>query len=485
MAEVCPELWLLLPNVAATLLAVAHQSPAAMLAFCGGNGFWIAASARRDADTTFIRVCLSALAIALGGLAVAWLTEPLGTLNDGMGWDGRHYAAMYSYFSTGTYAPISPEFPYTQRVALPFLAAHLPFSARASFLLLHGAFWCVTMVLFAACGRSAFGIRRSSILFGVLWLQVLWVSIPRAVAVYSFAVDSAALCFVQAWILLLVSRRACWLLPLCAFVGVLFKETMLLVVGLSVVSLLALWRLPRFRSLLPPELASFRSSAVASVFLAVLAAVGGQWIASHTLPAGHRIHGSEIHTLYVWLLMRVNDPIQVLRYAAAGFAVYGGFAALQAAIVGKPAAADSDWTLPFTAILCALYLGVSFLAGTDLTRFAYMAFPFAMPLLLSALDDVPRDYGVLAVLLGLPAAHAFTPVAPVLAGHDLPSLDLDGLYSWAMEYAHPALVGAWIAWWLACILLLRSLAFTSTWRLRTSEHQVSRAQSELRGEEDK
>jgi len=33
-----------------------------------------------------------------------------------------------------------------------------------------------------------------------------------------------------------------------------------------------------------------------------------------------------------------------------------------------------------------------------------------------------------------------------------------------MEYAHTAVVGSWIAWWLGCLLLLRWLGFSSTWR---------------------
>jgi hypothetical protein len=50
----------------------------------------------------------------------------------------------------------------------------------------------------------------------------------------------------------------------------------------------------------------------------------------------------------------------------------------------------------------------------------------------------------------------------------MPHLDLTGGYSWMMEYAHMAVVGSWIGWWLAGVLLLRSIGFSSRWRDRFS-----------------
>jgi hypothetical protein len=462
---------LLAINGVAVAMALVHApSPYAMLMFCGGNGCWIVMDRGCDADATadspgLTHLCFAVLTMTLCGFAVALLTEPVGAINQGLAWDGRHYAAMYSFFATGSYVPISPEFPYTQRVGLPFLAAHLPFSPRSSFLVLHCVFWSLTMVVFALCCRTAFGIRHSAILFAVLWLQVAWESIPRAVASYSYGVDSAALFFMQLWMLLLLcSRRTRWLLPLCAIAGALFKETIPLLVGLSLLTLVALWILPRFRKMLPADLAAGHGSAVAPLVGALVGAAAGKWVAVHALP-DRPPRGSELDTIRHWVIMRGNDPVQLLRYIAAGFAVYGGFALLRVAIIGKPVDRSAGWPAPLAAGVCALYLAVCFVAGSDLTRFAYMAFPFAMPLLLSALDEVPNDFGLLALLLGFPAAHAFTAVPPLVPGHELPNMDLRGGYSWMMEYAHPALVGAWIAWWLACILLLRSIAFASRWRL--------------------
>jgi hypothetical protein len=93
-----------------------------------------------------------------------------------------------------------------------------------------------------------------------------------------------------------------------------------------------------------------------------------------------------------------------------------------------------------------------------------MAFPFALPILLTLFDEVTPEFAALALLLGMPAAHMSVPIPSPLPGHDMPHQDLDGIYSWMMEYAHPAIVGSWMAWWLGCILLLRTVGFARSWR---------------------
>jgi len=403
--------------------------------------------------------------MALGALTWSWTSQPATTINHGFGWDGQHYAAIHSYFSSGVYRPIAPAFPYLQRVGLPFLAAHISLPPRESFFLLHAIFWCSTMVLFAICCRVYVGLTATSIYFGVLWLQILWASIPRSAASYSFTVDSAALFFMQTWILLLMSQRWYWFLPVCAFVGVLFKETVLLLVLLSFVVLLGMFAISRFKRAIPTGFPNFRTPLLPAVTLAVVAASIGKRLASHVLP-GNLIRGSELMTMLGWLDFRIiQDPFQILRYLAAAFSAYGGFALLRVATLGKPRIHEHSWRLTFATALCPLYFAICFVAGSDLTKFALMAFPFALPILLAELEEVSAEFALLALLLGLPAAHALTPIPSAI--HDLPSVnlqDLQGLYSWMMEYAHRAVVGSWLAWWLGCILLLRSVGFARTWR---------------------
>ena len=396
---------------------------------------------------------------------MSWLSQPTSPLNGGLAWDGRQYAAVYSYFSSGIFEPIVPEFPYYQRVGLPFLAAHLPMPAREAFLVLHWIFWTGTMVLFALCCRLCFGLTAASIHFAVLWLQIFWLSIPRTSANDTFTVDSAALFFIQASIFLMLWERGRWLLPLCAFVGVLFKETVLLVVLLSVVALLGMWLMARFKRTPAIDFSILRLRSLAVLALAAVAAVAGKSVAAEILPHGPQLR-SELDTMMGWLAIRAQDPDSFLRYLAAAFAAYGGFAVLWVATLGKPRIRERHPALMFAMVLCPLYFAICFVAGSDLTKFSLMAFPFALPILLTRFDEVAPKFAVLALLLGLPAAHAFGPIVADGPGRDLPSAgqDLTGVFSWMMEYAHPAIVGSWMAWWLACILVLRSAGFANVWR---------------------
>jgi hypothetical protein len=463
--------WLLVPNAGPAVLSLFHQSwVMASLLYCLGNGLWIALSVRRTVsrrheEKGLTSVWVPCLLMTAGSLSWAWLSQPAGTLNDGLAWDGRHYAALYSYFATGTFAPIVPEFPYSQRIGLPFLAAHLPWAPRESFLVLHAVFWSATMVVFAICCRLCFGLSAASIYFGVLWLQILWLSIPRATVNYSFSVDSAALFFMQAWIFLLLWGRWRWLLPLCAFVGVLFKETVLLLVLLSVVVVIIGWLTARSKRAPTATPSPHLSRTLALLAVCVLAGSAARAVASGLLPLPAPLRG-QWDIMLGWLALRVWDPLQIVRYLAAGFAAYGGFALLWIATIGKPRVTERRWTLTFATVLCPLYFAVCFIAGSDLTKFAFMAFPFALPILLRGLDEVSPDLAVLALLLGLPAAHVLTSIIPELPGQALPSggQNLQGIYSWMMEYAHPAIVGSWMAWWLGGILVLRVVGFSSVWR---------------------
>jgi hypothetical protein len=443
-----------LANIGPTALMLWGQSWLVVaLLFCGGNSLWIVLTLRH-ADVSLRDLLLATAVMTIGGCTWAWLMEPAGQINNGLAWDGRQYASMYWYFARGVYWPLVPAFPYSQRVGLPFVAAHLPFAPDTSFLLLHVAFWIPTMLVFSLCCRRCFRLSAAPTLFAVLWVQVLWCSVPRGFVAYHYHVDSAALFFIQAWTYVLLSRRSAFLLPLIAFVGVLFKETMLLVVVLSIVCAVVI----RVRSRV-----DFSRIALA---VSVVAAVAGKWLAGHTLPyVDTRMATSAFDTVFHWYVIRTGHPgMEITRYVAAICAAYGGFVLLPCATVGRPRDQRPPWPDTFAVILSVSYLVVCFVAGSDLTRFAYSAFPFLLPVLLREFDQVRVDLGLLALGLGLPAAHAFGPIPAPAPGHDLPNLDIAGLYSWTMEYAHPALVWSWIGWWVASVFVLRSYGFASYWR---------------------
>lgn len=377
-----------------------------------------------------------AVVLAAAGLAWAALLEPYGTVNDGLAWDGRHYIAVYWHFAAGTFWPIIPSFPYFERIGVPFVAAQFPLSPWAAFVTLHVVCWTATMVLFVRTCRECFGLGAWPSLLGVVWVQILWTSIPRNIVSYPFQVDSASLLFIQAWIYVLFRGRHLWWLPVIAIVGTLCKEAMVLVVLLSFVAAV-----------------HFPHTAPA-IAVSALGAFVAQWVALHAVPAGPM--GSAIGTMLHWYTVRTPHLwMELARYLTAIVTAYGGFVLLWLVTLDTPR--RSDPVADTAVFMAGLYLGISFFAGTDLTRFAYTTFPWVLPVFLRAFAQAPPAVSALAFLLGLPAANAITPIPPPALGNgNLPNLDLTGLYSWMMEYAHPSIVAAWLAWWVVCGLVLRA-----------------------------
>ena len=108
--------------------------------------------------------------------------------------------------------------------------------------------------------------------------------------------------------------------------------------------------------------------------------------------------------------MRSSDPTELIRYPACILAALGGSALLTAAWRFEhprlpPTSRPALWWL------LGGYLALCFVAGSDLTRFAWLTFPLALPLLRQASADAPPWLAVPAFLLGLPAAYPFALIA--------------------------------------------------------------------------
>ncbi len=382
-------------------------------------------------------------AIVLGALAMGWAGQPPVGLNGGLGWDGISYHAIYDFFRDGSRDPRAPAFPYHQRIGLPFLANLLPLPDRTAFLTLHALFWMGAMAAYYAVCRRVFGIRREQTLLSVLWLQVHWLSVTRGLVSYAYNVDSAAIFFTTLLVAIVASGRWMPLLIPLGFVASLFKESAALWLGLTAMALALEHRSRPPATGTPPLLWPVLGTA---------AAVAGQAWAASFFP---EVLGSSFETIRQWAAVRSSDPTELIRYPACILSALGGAALLTAAWRfehphGSPASRPALWWL------LAGYFAVCFVAGSDLTRFAWLAFPLALPLLMQASADAPPRLAVPAFLLGLPAAYPFALIATP-EGRGIPLQDYAGPYSWMLEYAHLALVAVWLAWFGLAWVILRAL----------------------------
>jgi len=157
-------------------------------------------------------------------------------------------------------------------------------------------------------------------------------------------------------------------------------------------------------------------------------------------------------TLARWLLVRVDHPLQLLRLLATFVTAYGGWLLIPPAVLALRAAPDAaeaqgegDLDDGHLLLWLVLWVGVTFISGSDLSRYAWQAAPVALTLALTTLHrGAPRSALPLA-LTGLPFMRLLTVVPSPSPGHLMPGGAYEGAYSWSMATAHYALVAAWVA----------------------------------------
>lgn len=386
---------------------------------------------------------ITSLYVSAVALLASWLWQPAVTLNGGLGWDGINYGHLYEKFVAGS-STLPLVAPFHQRIGMPFLASRLPLDPRLSFYLLHSLFWLGAMALLALTCRKGLQIPHSLTILGIVWLQIHWVSTPRATASYTFMVDSASIFFTMALTYGFVTRQRATLFIMLAFVGTFFKETVLL------------WCLclsfgAFFMADKKEKKAAWLALAIAIVVSKAVSVYCNEVVPVATNPGPWT-------TIENWIRIRALQPFEYLRYLAATFNATGGLLSIFIFTAMKFFKdRDRDNTLLTLMAAAGAYLGLCFFAGTDLTKFALMSFPLSFPLVLAlaAKYIAAARYRsiVLLVALTLPVTHFLELIPSPFKGRELPNLDANGPYSWMMEYAHPFLVAAWLAYFLAVLLL--------------------------------
>ena len=156
-----------------------------------------------------------------------------------------------------------------------------------------------------------------------------------------------------------------------------------------------------------------------------------------------------LKTIISWINIRALDPMQYARYLSAIFNAFGGFLVIFIVLIIEHVRnKESDRNYLPELMAGAGYLSICFFAGSDLTKFAFMAFPLMLPIVLDLtnqyIDRIKFWWAWLIVILGFPVAHIIEPILSPFRGREMPNLDVNGPYSWVMEYAHPFLVIIWL-----------------------------------------
>lgn len=399
--------------------------------------------AGRWSEPSHRQTLLMGMVLAVFFLQHAWLTESMVRLNGGLGFDGVSYRAIYDLMKIGE-TEFSLGAPFNLRVGQPWLAGFFPFEPRNAFMATHAIFWLGAVYFFIkTC--LAINIRSHGlIMLALVWVGSHWISVPRATTAYSFTVDSSLLFFSSVISYLIVTMRVGLYLLLTCAVGVIFKETVLLwVLCLTVGYIVATKNGRRLKNKNVYHLCGILAVSVcAQLWVGGLFPVDG---------------GGKIEVMLLWWNERLADPAAILRYVAAGLNALGPFILLGAIKSFFPLP-NSDIFEGFTSrwllLATILYVMICYVAGSDMTKFIFLSFPFFLPAIISAgaenrgnFEESRTFWALWAMILGcLVFAHIGQPIQTPEPGREVPNQDYSGPYAWMMEYAHLAWVAITLIW---------------------------------------
>ncbi|WP_147491629.1 hypothetical protein [Burkholderia pseudomallei] len=433
------------------------------------------------------RYAATAALFAGSFFAMAWIAQPIIHLNGGLAWDGRNYFGMYGAFKGYAHGDVPA--PYGQRIGLPLLATFLHEHADRNFLAWTMAFWIAGIGAWAYSLRAHFHLSGVWVAAAVAWVCLAFSSPTRSAPFTPFSVEAPAIAFVAVFTLLAHARRltAGGRFAFCVCAGLaaaLFKESAVMWaafgwVGCVVSAWLAfdqVFRVPA--GLASPArigwLARGASALVAPRALPwlglTLGAAAGLALAQ--IPFGVRAGALNVTILAFWAERRLSHPMDALRIVGAWGLGLAPFVVLALSVAWRRAAnalrenRGAETLRPSPAvdaaprslvdrrglwIALALWAVVSACSGSDLTRFAFSAFPLAVPLIVRAVGDQRALAALASLLLALPLARPWQTIpSPDIVFDAIPSgQNWHGLYAWTAEYANPGLVALWCAYLLA------------------------------------
>ncbi len=342
---------------------------------------------------------------------------------DGKGWDGVTYHKMYLHYK-GVHSEASYEAPFSKRIGLPWLAAQLPLEATMAFRMINifsGLAACLFIYL-ALRPRVSGGVVLACLLPMAFFIY----SPIRFPNFYPFTVDPPAmmLCALAA---LLFSRKHFVAAGVVLVVSAFFRES-------GIYFALALGGVLAFGD------RRNRKSAA----LICLIAVGGAVATSILhLPGGEY---SQFRTVMSSLKHKILEPLELLRATACILMTLAPFLICKSRAVSASSAEVDELRLIGRTFLL-LCLVMALVGGSDTTRIFFIGYPLYVLLLADWISGADVLTVVLASSAGM-IANRFREMIPQPSA-TWPNHDVSGLFSITPDFAHPGVVAAFAAYWLA------------------------------------
>lgn len=366
--------------------------------------------------------------------------QPLIELNNHRAWDGGQYYAMFHWFRCGAFpveAPFGkmiPVFPYSQRVLIPWLAEFIPFSDSMS------CFRVVNVVFLTTAGATMYylwaelcRLPKWLSLAGILFFTFHWVSPVRGLNNCVYSVDAPVYLFESLMLCVVFTRKFKWLLLLAPLATLCKEQFVYVFLVFLIYSLIYNWL--KQKRLYPIYFLGF------TFLMTVLVSSFAMRFPFH----GTGFGGFTV-AFFAWT--RLCEPLGFVRWTIALMTAYGVLG-LMAMIVPKVRQNEHELLL---SVLSVLFLIFSMLGATDMTRTAFLGFPFVMTWVLMRIKSQPWQQNVLAIVLTVPVMRLVTSIPE--PANPLPNNDITGAYSWVPEYAHLSIVVAWGLYFILCWILL-------------------------------
>ena len=347
--------------------------------------------------------------------------------------DGNKYLKAYQFFNhrVDQYNII---FPFNSRVLVPYFASQLPYNNPIqNFLLINITFTILSVIGIYLLWKQL-NIPTGHIMTGFFWLLIHWVGIIRHNIFDPITVDVPLYLFQTLLLLIIFKRKYLWLL-LLGPIATIQKESFL---GLLIITLL----ISIYDNY--SNKTTYKNSLI--IGLALILGYVIKTTVGYYFPPLDEGKNSIIVILF-HMKETIINPFRLVRWMVAIFTAYGPLLMLALWIgIKSKTVFKGDRYLIF---LSLTYLFFSLFAGGDMTRIAFLGFPFIMTWILIKLEDTRGFMFKAAFIAGIPLLKLFGILPdPAYTGWDK-------FNNWFPEFANPVIVLLWLVYGILCLVMFR------------------------------
>jgi len=347
--------------------------------------------------------------------------------------DGNEYLKAYNYFNHQLNR-YDVSFPFNSRILVPFLASLLPFTEPVSNFLALNLIFTILSVIGIYFLWKHLNIPPGHIMTGFFWLFIHWVGIIRHNIFDPITVDVPLYFFQILLLFIIFKRNYLWLLILGPLATIQKESFPALLAVLLLLSLFEIFY----------QKVSYKHSVIIGLSLVLSYTV--KTIIDYYFPPVNPGNNSILVILFHMKETLLN-PFRCIRWLVAIFTAYGPMMMLALWTSVKTRTLHKG---NFNLLLLSItYLFLSLFAGGDMTRIAFLGFPFIMTWILIKLKDEQGFMFKAAFIAGIPLLKFFGTIPdPAVSGWDK-------FYNWFPEFANPVIILLWLVYGILCLAMFR------------------------------